>query len=219
MRELIETRENGTRIHFEHDDTCGSPYDDGDYIHMSAVIGQGWGHYDLYESKDDEIPVTTTQVQEALRRTDYRIVARWLRAVHHLTVDGDGRSELFFTRGDAEDLSNDKEIFDAWREGNCGGWIVESPDGDEIESCWGYYMTEPERDYMLDQARQAAEAWTPNVDAMLDTAVGLLSKAMHGTDHLDGGSTVLEFADRKGRPIQLWLSHNDGCIKWAIQPS
>ncbi|MFD3463811.1 hypothetical protein ACFWVM_29195 [Nocardia fluminea] len=201
MRELIETRENGTRIYFEHDDSCGSPYDDGDYMYMSAVIGQGWGHYELYESKDDEIPVTATQVQEALRRTDYRIVVRWLEAVHNLTVEGDGSSVLFFTRGDAEDLSNDMETFNAWRDGECGGWIVEDADNVEIESVWGFYMTEAERDYMLHEARIAADRWTPDPAAVYRrmNEAAQLHPAVDGYPALEvGGVLVFAYVDQQG---------------------
>ncbi|MGY0497099.1 hypothetical protein ACWZHB_01185 [Nocardia sp. FBN12] len=202
MRELIETRENGTRIYIEHDDSCDSPYDNGDYMYMSAVIHHGHGRYDLYESKDDEIPVTATKVREALHRTDYRIVVRWLEVVYGLRVDGDGGSVLFFTRGDAEDLSNDMAIFNAWRDGECGGWIVEDPDEVEVESVWGFYMTDAERDYMLYEARIAADRWTPDPAAAyrrMNEAAKLHPAGDGYPAALEvGGVLVLAYVDQQG---------------------
>lgn len=166
MRELIETRPNGTRIYFQRDEYSGSPYDDGDYMHMSAVISEGYGHHSIYESNDDEMPVTAEQVRDALRKHDYRVVARWLQVVHGLAVDGDGGGVLFFARGDLDALRDNMQIFNAWRDGECFGWIVEDPDGVDIGSVWGYYMTEGERERMLEDATDVADSWQPDPETV-----------------------------------------------------
>ena len=50
---------------------------------------------------------------------------------------------------------------DNWVNGNVAGWIAEDPDGEQIESVWGYYPDEypKEWDYPIQCARDAIDHW------------------------------------------------------------
>lgn len=53
-----------------------------------------------------------------------------------------------------------KEL-DNWIQGNVAGWIAKDPDGETIESVWGYYPDEypNEWDYPIGEARSAIDHW------------------------------------------------------------
>lgn len=53
-----------------------------------------------------------------------------------------------------------KEL-DNWVNGNVAGWVAEDPDGETIESVWGYYPDEypKEWDYPISEARDAIDHW------------------------------------------------------------
>jgi hypothetical protein len=57
-------------------------------------------------------------------------------------------------RAELEELNN-------WAQGNVAGWIAEDPDGNQIESVWGYYPDEypKEWDYPIGEARDAIDHW------------------------------------------------------------
>lgn len=57
-------------------------------------------------------------------------------------------------RAELEELNN-------WIQGNVAGYIAEDPDGEEIESVWGYYPDEwpKEWDYPIGEARAAIDRW------------------------------------------------------------
>jgi hypothetical protein len=50
---------------------------------------------------------------------------------------------------------------DNWAQGNVAGWIAETPDGETIESVWGYYPDEypKEWDYPISEARSHIDQW------------------------------------------------------------
>ena len=50
---------------------------------------------------------------------------------------------------------------DNWVNGNVAGWIAEDPDGETIESVWGYYPDQypKEWDYPISEARSAIDHW------------------------------------------------------------
>jgi hypothetical protein len=50
---------------------------------------------------------------------------------------------------------------DNWVNGNVAGWVAEDPDGETIESVWGYYPDEypKEWDYPIQCARDAIDHW------------------------------------------------------------
>jgi len=51
-------------------------------------------------------------------------------------------------------LREDFKQFSSWVEGDVYGYIVTGPDGDEVDSCWGYYGS----DDALEQAREVVRA-------------------------------------------------------------
>lgn len=50
------------------------------------------------------------------------------------------------------------EDLDNVMQGACFGYVVRSPEGDEIDSCWGFVGREDRDGYMLDEARSAVES-------------------------------------------------------------
>lgn len=58
-------------------------------------------------------------------------------------------------------LRAELEELDNWVNGNVAGWIAEDPDGETIESVWGYYPDEwpKEWDYPISEARAAIDHW------------------------------------------------------------
>jgi hypothetical protein len=54
-------------------------------------------------------------------------------------------------------LKAQADLYEAWAFGNCWGYIVRSPDGEELDSCWGYYGDYD--DSGLEDAAIAAADW------------------------------------------------------------
>ncbi|MFI5777006.1 hypothetical protein [Nocardia sp. NPDC051570] len=157
-REHIETLDNGASIYIVPDwDYVVSPYDDGDYMHMSAVVCSARDRYDTYESCDRGMPIRTDAVVDALREHDSRVVVRWLRSFYGLTVVEEG-DDIYYSREPVSAARSEIALLDAWRRGETGGWVVEDRDGERVDSCWGYYLTDSERDYMIERAREVAQA-------------------------------------------------------------
>jgi len=156
VREHVETLDNGTSIFIERDsDWIESPYDNGDYMRMSALI-RTRGSYDTYDSCDESMPIRSDIVLCALREHDSQVVVRWLRIFYSLTVVEKG-GDIYYSREPERDVLAEISLLDAWRCGDTGGWVVEDRAGEEIDSCWGFYLSDSERAYMITQAREAAE--------------------------------------------------------------
>ncbi len=53
------------------------------------------------------------------------------------------------------------EVLDNWAQGNVAGWIAETPDGETIESVWGYYPDKSpnEWEYLINEARSHIDQW------------------------------------------------------------
>jgi hypothetical protein len=52
-----------------------------------------------------------------------------------------------------EQLRNEVEEYAQYLEGDVYGYVIDTPDEDHVESCWGFYGT----DYIKDEARAAAQ--------------------------------------------------------------
>ncbi|KZM71081.1 hypothetical protein [Nocardia terpenica] len=150
--------DNGASIYIAPDsDYAVSPYEDGDYMHMTAVVRSARGRYDTFESCDTGMPIRADVVVDALREHDCRVVVRWLRSVYGLTVVADG-DDIYYSREPVSDVRSEIALLDAWRRGETGGWVVEDSAGREIGSCWGFYLTDSERAYMVERPREVARA-------------------------------------------------------------
>ncbi len=78
---------------------------------------------------------------------------------------------VFVKRADVGDvektLKTSCEILTDWCNGEIYGWVVEDPDGEQLDSCWGYYGSDMDyckreaRDNAVSNARQYWDkAWT-----------------------------------------------------------
>ncbi len=54
-----------------------------------------------------------------------------------------------------EILEHEVSIYNEWANGEVYGFKVFDPEGEEIDSCWGFYGSD--RDYMIQQAKEAIE--------------------------------------------------------------
>lgn len=55
----------------------------------------------------------------------------------------------------------------AWATGDVVGYVMTAPDGQEVDSCWGYYGYDANYDHMLECARESA---TAHAHALMDSA-------------------------------------------------
>jgi hypothetical protein len=60
-------------------------------------------------------------------------------------------------------ISGEVELFDAWLTGDVCGYVV-TADGDEADSCWGYYGDDG-RKAATDDANAAADSYNADADA------------------------------------------------------
>jgi hypothetical protein len=58
----------------------------------------------------------------------------------------------------------------AWAEGDVFGWVLTSPNGAKVDSCWGYYGFSRERERTLSEAREAAQAHAREAIEQTNTA-------------------------------------------------
>lgn len=56
-----------------------------------------------------------------------------------------------------EVLKGEVETYAQWLEGNIYGYQIEGPDGEDGDSCWGYYGSDYEESDLLPQARAAID--------------------------------------------------------------
>jgi hypothetical protein len=78
-------------------------------------------------------------------------------------------------RKQAEDyLKLEVETYDNFLTGTVAGFIAEDPDGEEIDSCWGFYPDRGEYskrwDYPISEARAAIDHWCEKQDRERDEA-------------------------------------------------
>jgi hypothetical protein len=80
-------------------------------------------------------------------------------------------------------LEAEVETYDQYLTGEVYGFVVETPEGEQLDSCWGFYG-DPDDRYMLGEARSAAAAWGAEVaenNAMLAALEGGFDSAAQGT--------------------------------------
>jgi hypothetical protein len=61
----------------------------------------------------------------------------------------------------SEALTGEIAVYSQWANGECFGYTVTAPDGEEIDACWGYLGTDSwwgGSGYLIDQARAAIDA-------------------------------------------------------------
>jgi hypothetical protein len=58
-----------------------------------------------------------------------------------------------------EQLVGEIKTLDDYLTGNVYGYVVEDPHGETVDSCWGFYGDPHEDDYVIQEAKSAAEAW------------------------------------------------------------
>lgn len=57
----------------------------------------------------------------------------------------------------AADLKGQADLFGAWAFGDCYGFVIESPDGETLDSCWGY-IGGPNESGLAEAAKDAADS-------------------------------------------------------------
>jgi hypothetical protein len=58
----------------------------------------------------------------------------------------------------ADDLTGQADIFGAWAFGECYGFVIESPDGESLDSCWGFIGSDFEKSGLAEAATEAADS-------------------------------------------------------------
>ena len=108
-------------------------------------IGDAWADY---EGNRDPSPVYAAAFR----------VAGWAHKLHTSTgyCQGDVRALLFVwppaevarygvpADNLARDLDGAAELFDAWAWGDVYGYVIEGPDGEHVDSCYGFYTRDPD---------------------------------------------------------------------------
>jgi hypothetical protein len=92
---------------------------------------------------------------------------------HHLGWDGPasyGDGKRTVREAAADYLKGEVETYDAYLTGRVVGFVAEDPDGETIDSCWGFYPDESKGyakryDDPISQARTAIDHWHEKQDA------------------------------------------------------
>jgi hypothetical protein len=175
----IETfKHAGNTVHIEQDDDCESPYsawDQGSVLacwHRHMNLGSEQLHPEHFDSMDDLI---------ASLESEGALFIRPVYAYEHsgITISlgafGDpwdsGQVGVIYTTrklwdarvgGElnaetAEALYRDEiASYDQYLRGECYGYTVESPEGDLLDSCWGFLG---DISYCITEAKSAAESY------------------------------------------------------------
>jgi hypothetical protein len=181
--DTIHTAAGDYVLDYCHDENADQPYDEG-----FTLLTNGESHYghdsriDI-EDGDKTDPVVRTVIQalsNSFHRFDHVSGAAILRYVRLAGKQGATLVDFDYTPVEpsldrenrvygvawAPDDAHDHDRYTrlslqqwhAWAEGETFGWKLIDPSGNEVESVWGYFDTEGERAYILEEARNLAQA-------------------------------------------------------------
>ncbi len=89
-------------------------------------------------------------------------------------------------------LSNEVKTYDDYLQGNVYGYIVESPDGETIDSCWGYFGSDADEDgYMIREAKSFVDYWRNGRAKALRRQRQARREAKHLAEQLEEQSRLL----------------------------
>lgn len=148
--EELET-DDGYSYRIEYDENPENPRENGDYF--VAVLTQ---LSDRFQQPDKGYDTRIIHAwQDARSHRDGEVVERYARAFLGAVAvgwwdDPQSMSRVFgYVTADAVESSGitdaqravDAELseYGAWCEGDVYGYVVEAPDGEELDSCWGFY--------------------------------------------------------------------------------
>ncbi len=165
--DTIETKAGDYTITWVVDQNADQPYDEGFTLFMPQTR-------DRIEIECGELPANVRNAI-ASREVSGAAIVRYLTMLGHrgVTLVDHGyyatdascdRNEtvvgVAFAPDDATDPDqytiNSLSQWRAWADGDVFGWILTDSDGNEIESVWGYYGYDDERDYTLSEATYSA---------------------------------------------------------------
>jgi hypothetical protein len=56
------------------------------------------------------------------------------------------------------DLEAQADLLGSWAFGDVCGYVIESPDGEHLDSCWGFYGSDFEKSGLAEAATEAADS-------------------------------------------------------------
>lgn len=181
--EPFETFEHdGLTVELHYDETAGDPFEEMDqaaelvwldreqaYKNVGGKVSVDWGHYldpdplvsvahgarylTMMRGYLVALPFTYTDygsggVRASLVDPSYDLAAGYV-CVHPRGIELTGAPDP------AEAARQDFEVWRAWVEGECCGYVVRAANGEVLDSCWGYYG---EVDYVREEAKRSAGA-------------------------------------------------------------
>lgn len=173
----VETDAGTYTVRWFVDDTPEQPYDEGFVL---AVDGSSdWAMRSRVDIEHGDVPDGVWPALQSWRYSDSRsgaALVRWLKilgyrgvtlvdADYHPVEPSSDRDERVHGVAIApSDATNPDEYvrtalkeWRAWAVGDCFGWVVLAPNGETVESVWGYYGFHAEREYTLSEAKAAIE--------------------------------------------------------------
>lgn len=157
--ETVDTPAGEYTIEWHYDESAEQPYNEG----LGFAFDGGRDRVDVTagEHADEVLAIIKGNLSgwrsngNAVYRLSTTTIARYLRIKYGLigirVVDYD-----YYTS--APDLDRDRIWGIAWAEGDCFGYCVLDPSGNEIDSCWGYYGYSEQRDYTREQALSSIQS-------------------------------------------------------------
>lgn len=82
----------------------------------------------------------------------------------------------------AEVVASEVEAYSMWANGEVYGWVAWSPDGDVIDSCWGFVGLDNEQEeYMAGEGKVSIDAWVDARDELANAlAADAIAELVHG---------------------------------------
>lgn len=188
--QTISTDAGDYRIEFALDECPDQPYDEG--FSLYAITGRRYSPFtvdhisETDSDADVQVNIVSAIEAHAYDRWDWQsrsgaAILRYLKLTGHhgaTLVDDNYRpvdpSTDRFDRvygvawapADATDPAQYVKIalaqWESWADGDAFGWNLFDPEGNEIDTCWGYYgyhhslLGDGERAYIIEQATEAA---------------------------------------------------------------
>lgn len=166
MTEAIDTETVGAfRVEVHYDQDCESPrdwdnvgtiYGDGDFADRECRIDEAWR-----VARHELGPIVGFPIRQSSDRCALQVCqcgwddadGVYVVSLEHVIEEGWPGSIAERLASARDCLRAELDTLSQWGSGDCYGYVVVGPDGETVDSCWGF-IGEPE--YALSQGRSAA---------------------------------------------------------------
>lgn len=119
-------------------------------VHSGVAYSASWSN-PFHDPWDSGFVGVIFATKERIR--ELRCVKRVTKKVRHAVV---------------EELMSEVELYNDWAQGSCYGFITYDCDGDEVDSCWGFIGSDPDKSGLADACGGLNECNYYSLDEFVD---------------------------------------------------